>query len=600
MNDKKVLLRTEQKTEDCWAVTDIFSTDGDWEKELEACQSMPEEIAGYEGRLGESAEMLLRYLTRMEGINQQVEKLYVYAMLRSDEDTANAAYQAMKGRCFSFLVKLSTAGAFESPELVAIEEDVLEQFYKEEPGLEKYRRYLTHARVSKPHILSPAEETLMAGVGEVAAGPGNIFHAFNDADLTFEPAADSQGKEHPLTNGTYVSLMESGDRTLRKNAFSGLYKGYRGFENTLAAAYNAEVRKNNFFARTRKYENALESVLTPNEVPVSVYRNLIKAVRENLPKLHRYMALRKKVMGLDELHMYDIYANMVPEAEREVSFAEAKEEVLSAVAVMGDGYANVVERAFEERWLDIYENKGKRSGAYSCACPTVHPFVLLNHKSTLDSVFTLAHELGHAMHSYLSEQSQPPIYADYVLFVAEVASTCNEALLMQHLLKKTTDKRQRAVLINYFLEQFRTTLYRQTMFAEFELKAHELAEDGQTLTAESLNKLYYDLNLDYYGKDVAVDEEISIEWARIPHFYRHFYVYQYATGFSAAMASSDRILKGGQPAVEDYLKFLSGGCSTDPVSLLKLAGVDMSTPEPVHGALELFGSLIDELEALLQ
>ncbi len=600
MKDKKILLRKEQKKEHCWAVEHMFPTERAWEEALETCKDLPAEVASYEGRLGESAKTLLTYLTRTEEINQQVEKLYVYAMLRSDEDTADAAHQAMKGKCFSFLVKLNTAGAFEGPELVELEEAVLERFYKEEPGLEKYRRYLTHARVSKPHILTPAEETIMAGVGEVTSAPGSIFHAFNDADLTFEPAKDSEGKEYALTNGSYVSLMESSDRTLRKNAFSNLYKGYRSFENTLAAAYNAEVRKNNFLAKTRKYENALESVLTPNEVPVAVYYNLIEAVRENLPKLHRYMALRKKVMGLDELHMYDIYANMLPEAEREIPFEEAKEEVLSAVAVMGEGYTDVVKRSFAEGWLDIYENKGKRSGAYSCSCPGVHPYILLNHKPTLDSVFTLAHEMGHAMHSHFSEQTQPPIYADYVLFVAEVASTCNEALLMQHLLGKTTDKRQRAVLINYFLEQFRTTLYRQTMFAEFELKAHELAESGQTLTAESLKKLYYELNLDYYGDAVSVDEEISVEWARIPHFYRHFYVYQYATGFSAAMALSNRILKEGQPAVEDYLRFLSGGCSTDPVSLLKLAGVDMSTPQPVHGALELFGSLIDELEALLQ
>ena len=599
MSEKNVLLRAEQKPENCWNLADIYPSDDAWEQALEDCRQLPAEIASYEGRLGESAKVLLDYLTRVEQINQQVEKLYVYAMLRSDEDTANAACQAMKGKCFSFLVQLNTAGAFESPELVALEEERLQAFYAEEPGLEKYRRYLTHARLSKPHILSQAEETLLAGVGEVGAAPGTIFHAFNDADLTFANAIDCDGEEHPLTHGTYVSLMESSDRTLRKSAFANLYKGFRSFENTLAAAYNAEVKKNNFYARTRKYENALESVLTPNEVPVEVYHNLVSAVRENLPKLHRYLALRKKVMGLDELHMYDIYANMIPEAERKIDFPEAKEEVLSAVSVMGADYTAVVKRAFEERWLDIYENKGKRSGAYSCSCPNVHPYVLLNHKPTLDSVFTLAHELGHSMHSYLSEQNQPPIYADYVLFVAEVASTCNEALLMQHLLGKTADKRQRAVLINYFLEQFRTTLYRQTMFAEFELRAHEMAAEGRTLTAESLNEMYYQLNLDYYGKDVAVDEEISIEWARIPHFYRHFYVYQYATGFAAAMALSKRILQEGQPAVEDYLKFLSGGCSTDPVSLLKIAGVDMSTPQPVHAAVELFDSLVDELETLL-
>ena len=593
-------LRSEQTPEYCWALTDIYPSDEAWEQELTACAGLPAEIAAYEGRLGESAGVLLQYLNRMEQINLQVEKLYVYAMLRSDEDTANGAGQSMKGRCYSFLVRLSSAAAFDSPELVAIEDALLEQFYREEPGLEKYRRYLTKARLNKTHILSPAEEVLLAGAGEVGAAPGNIFHAFNDADMTFPDVTDGNGKSHALTNGTYVTLMESSDRVLRKNAFDGFYKVYRDYENTLAAAYNAEVRKNIFFAGARKYENVLESALAPNEVPVAVYHNLIAAVRDNLPKLHRYMALRKKIMGLDELHMYDIYANMLPEAEQVISFAQAGEDVLASTAVLGKAYTDVLERSFQERWMDIYENKGKRSGAYSCGCPTVHPFVLLNHKDNLNSAFTLAHELGHAMHSWLSEENQPYIYSDYVLFVAEVASTCNEALLMAHLLKKTADQRQRAVLINYFLEQFRTTLYRQTMFAEFELKAHELAEAGQTLTAEVLNETYYQLNLDYYGQDVAVDEAISIEWARIPHFYRRFYVYQYATGFSAAMALSDRILKEGAPAVEDYLKFLSGGCSTDPVSLLKIAGVDMSTPEPVNAALKQFGDLIDELDQLLQ
>ena len=404
---------------------------------------------------------------------------------------------------------------------------------------------------------------------------------------------------HALTNGSYISLMESSDRILRENTFKNFYGVYGSFENTLAASYNAEVRKNIFFARARKYESALGSALAPNEVPVEVYHNLIEAVRENLPKLHKYMALRKKVMKLDELHMYDIYAPMLPDAEQEVCFEQAKEDVLAATAVMGEAYTKILRESFESRWIDVYENKGKRSGAYSCGCPTVHPFVLLNQKDTLNDAFTLAHEMGHALHSYFSEQKQPAIYADYVLFVAEVASTCNESLLMQYLLGKTDDRKQRAALINYFLEQFRTIVYRQTMFAEFELKAHEMAEAGETLTAESLNEMYYQLNREYYGDAVVMDREIAVEWARIPHFYRHFYVYQYATGFSAAMALSHRILTGGEAAVEDYVNFLSGGCSTDPVSLLKIAGVDMSTPEPVNAALELFGNLIDELEALL-
>ncbi len=600
MSRQTIPIRTEQDAAHCWAITDIYPSDAAWEQELEACGSLPGEIGGYAGSLGKSAQTLLQYLTRMEEINLQTEKLYVYAMLRSDEDTANNYYRSMKGRCYSFLVQLSSAGAFEGPELIAIDEAVLERFYKEEPALEKYRRYLTKARLNRAHILSPAEETLLAGAGEVGAAPGNIFHAFLDADMAFPHVADGNGHSHPLTNGTYISLMESSDRTLRRNAFDSFYQVYKSMENTLASAYNAELRKNVFFSNARKFETVLESALFPNEVPVAVYHNLIRAVRENLPKLHRYMALRKKVMGLDELHMYDIYANMLPEAGQVIPFEQAAADVLSSTSVLGKAYTEVLERSFRERWIDIYENKGKRSGAYSCGCPTVHPFVLLNHKDNLNSAFTLAHELGHAMHSWLSEQKQPYLYSDYVLFVAEVASTCNEALLMAYLLEKTTDKRQRAVLLNYFLEQFRTTLYRQTMFAEFELEAHKRAEAGETLTAEILNKLYYELNLDYYGDAVKVDEAICVEWARIPHFYRHFYVYQYATGFSAAIALSDRILKEGEPAAANYLEFLSGGCTKDPVSLLKIAGVDMSIPDPVNAALERFGSLLDELDQLLQ
>ena len=417
--------------------------------------------------------------------------------------------------------------------------------------------------------------------------------------MTFPAVTDSEGVTYPMTNGSYISLMERSDRTLRENAFRSFYGVYESYANTLAASYNAEVRKNLFFAKARKYDSALAAAMEPVEVPEAVYHSLVDTVRKNLDKMHRYMGLRKKAMGLSELHMYDIYANMVPEAEEVVPFAQARDEVIDAMGILGEEYQSVLKSGFEARWMDIYENKGKRSGAYSCGCAGIHPFVLLNHKETLDSEFTLAHELGHAMHSYLSDKHQPSIYNEYVLFVAEVASTCNEALLMQYLLARTEDPKKRAVLINYFLEQFRTTLYRQTMFAEFELKAHEMAAAGETLTADNLKAMYLQLNKDYYGEETVVDEEIAIEWARIPHFYRNFYVYQYANGFSAAIAISQKIQKEGAPAVENYLKFLSGGCSTDPVSLLKIAGVDMSTPAPVESALELFGRLIDELDALL-
>lgn len=599
MQQKEIPLRSQQLKENCWAVEDIYPTEEAWSQALSESASLPEELAAYQGKLGESAETLLSYLTRMEEISHQADRLFVYAMLRADEDTANSTHQAMKGKCFSFLVSLSSATAFEGPELVAIPDETLDAFYAQEPGLTKYRRYLTKARLGKPHILSQAEEKLLAGAAEVGAAPSNIFNTLNNADMTFPAVTDSEGVTYPLTNGSYISLMERSDRTLRENAFRSFYGVYESYANTLAASYNAEVRKNLFFAKARKYHSALAAAMEPVEVPEAVYHSLVDTVRKNLDKMHRYMGLRKKAMGLSELHMYDIYANMIPEAEEVVPFAQARDEVIDAMGILGEEYQSVLKSGFEARWMDIYENKGKRSGAYSCGCAGIHPFVLLNHKETLDSEFTLAHELGHAMHSYLSDKHQPSIYNEYVLFVAEVASTCNEALLMQYLLARTEDPKKRAVLINYFLEQFRTTLYRQTMFAEFELKAHEMAAAGETLTADNLKAMYLQLNKDYYGEETVVDEEIAIEWARIPHFYRNFYVYQYATGFSAAIAISQKIQKEGAPAVENYLKFLSGGCSTDPVSLLKIAGVDMSTPAPVESALELFGRLIDELDALL-
>ena len=599
MQQKEIPLRSQQLKENCWAVEDIYPTEEAWSQALSESASLPEELAAYQGKLGESAETLLSYLTRMEEISHQADRLFVYAMLRADEDTANSTHQAMKGKCFSFLVSLSSATAFEGPELVAIPDETLDAFYAQEPGLTKYRRYLTKARLEKPHILSQAEEKLLAGAAEVGAAPSNIFNTLNNADMTFPAVTDSEGVTYPLTNGSYISLMERSDRTLRENAFRSFYGVYESYANTLAASYNAEVRKNLFFAKARKYHSALAAAMEPVEVPEAVYHSLVDTVRKNLDKMHRYMGLRKKAMGLSELHMYDVYANMIPEAEEVVPFAQARDEVIDAMGILGEEYQSVLKSGFEARWMDIYENKGKRSGAYSCGCAGIHPFVLLNHKETLDSEFTLAHELGHAMHSYLSDKHQPSIYNEYVLFVAEVASTCNEALLMQYLLARTEDPKKRAVLINYFLEQFRTTLYRQTMFAEFELKAHEMAAAGETLTADNLKAMYLQLNKDYYGEETVVDEEIAIEWARIPHFYRNFYVYQYATGFSAAIAISQKIQKEGAPAVENYLKFLSGGCSTDPVSLLKIAGVDMSTPAPVESALELFGRLIDELDALL-
>ncbi len=476
----------------------------------------------------------------------------------------------------------------------------MERFYQEEPGLEHYRLALTRIRRQKEHTLSQQEEALLASAGKVSQSPSDIYKNLHDADLTFADAVDKDGGRHPVTHGTFIPMMQGSDRALRQSAFASYYKGFDSFKNTFAAALDGQMKQLQFFADARHYPSALAAALDKTEVPVEIYHNLIAAVRESFPTMHRYMRLRKKLLGVDELHYYDIYAPMVPDQDEKIPFEKAKEMALEALAPLGQDYLSMLKEGFENRWIDVYENQGKRSGAYSSGQYGCHPFVLLNYTDTLNDVFTLVHEMGHALHSYLSAKNQSITYFDYVIFVAEVASTCNEALLMQHLLGKTTGKKERAYLINYFLEQFRTTLYRQTMFAEFELWCSEQVQQGLPLTAESLCQKYGDLNREYYGEDIVPDPEIALEWARIPHFYMNFYVYQYATGFSAAIALSQRILKEGTPAVQDYLRFLSGGCSTDPVSLLRGAGVDMGSPAPVQEALRLFDDLIGQMESLME
>ena len=443
-------------------------------------------------------------------------------------------------------------------------------------------------------------EQLLASAGDVTGTSDNVFSMFNNADLVFPEITDENGEKVRLTHGRYVPFLESSDRRVREEAFKAMYSTYKGFRNTLAATYSGKLKAHWFEAKARKYNNCLEAAVDGTNVPASVYHNLIEAIHQNLDKMHRYVSIRKKLLGVDELHMYDLYTPLVKEADVKIPFEQAKQTVYEALAPLGEEYRAVIKEGFENRWIDVYENEGKRSGAYSAGVFGVHPYVLLNHNDTLDNMFTLAHEMGHAMHSYLSNKTQPHVDSHYVIFVAEVASTCNEVLLMEHLLKNTTDKVQRAYLINHFLESFRGTVYRQTMFAEFELLTHQMCERGESLTPDALSKLYYDLNKKYFGDDMVVDEDIAMEWARIPHFYYNFYVYQYATGFSAAVALANRILKEGQPAVDDYLKFLSGGCSKSPIDLLKMAGVDMTTPEPVNSGLEMFGRLLDEMEELMK
>lgn len=594
---KEIPQRCEIPLEYTWNTADIYPSDEAWEKEFEAARAQLPVLAGYAGRLGGSAQALYDYLTLCDRTADQINRLYQYASLRQDEDTRSGTYQALAGKGGALWVELSSATAFDTPELLKLSPETLEQFYAEKPELALYRRFFTVLQDKKEHILSDGEEKLLAAAGDMAQAPDEIFSKFANADLTFPDAVDGEGNCLPLSNATYVTYEMSEDRALRRSAYEKMYDTLGQFKNTAAALLDAEAKKRRFFSAARKYESSLAAAVASNRVSPEVYRNLVDTVNANLDKMHRYVRLRKKLLGLDQLHMYDIYAPMVSGASRVIPFEEAKSTVYDALAPMGEEYRAIIREGLDNRWIDVYENVGKRSGGYMSGVE-VHPFILLNHKDDLDSMFTLAHELGHAVHSYLSNKHQPIVYRNYVIFVAEVASTCNEALLMEHLLARTTGKKERAWLLNHFLEQFKGTLYRQTMFAEFELRMGELNAQGTPLTAELLCAEYKALNAKYFGPDMDTDGRIALEWARIPHFYYNYYVYQYATGYSAAIALSRRILKEGEPAVKDMLAFLSGGCSKDPIDLLREAGVDMASPKPIQDALDLFGALLDEMEAL--
>ena len=597
-NSETIRSREEIPQEDTWALEDLYASDEAWEQALSALTARKDEAAAYAGKLGESGETLCAFLHLLEDVDGQMELLANYAMRKADQDTRNATYQAMVGKLMGALTSIGAAFSFDTPEIMAIPEETLEGFYRACPDLERYRRYLNNERRRKAHTLSAAEERLLAAAGEMANAPDTVYGSFINADMRYPDAVDGQGKPHALSQSTFVPLEESGDRVLRKSAYENLYNTLHGMRNTAAGLLDAQNKQLKFFAEARKYGSAREAAMDRTNVPVSVYDNLIEAVHRNMDKMHRYVRLRKKLLGVDELHFYDVYTPLLKDEPARIPFAQAKQTVYDALYPLGDGYRAILKEGFENRWIDVYENQGKRGGAYS-AGTKVHPFVLLNYSGSLDSQFTLAHEMGHALHSYLSNKHQNPIDSDYVIFVAEVASTCNEALLMEYLLKKTTDKKERVFLINHFLDQFKGTIYRQTMFAEFEKFMGAAVDAGQTLTADMLSAEYARLCKLYYGEDMVVDDQIAMEWARIPHFYYNYYVFQYATGYSAAIALSRRILREGENAVKDYLGFLSGGCSKSPIDLLKGAGVDMTSPAPVNDALKLFGELLDEMERLM-
>ena len=599
MTNQSIPKRSEVPEEMTWNLKDMFESDQAWMAEYEAMKEFPAKIAAFQGTLARSAQDLLAWFRLQDEIELRLSVLMGYASCKGDEDTGNSFYQDVRGKAMNVYVSIASAAAFATPEIMAISDETLDRFYAQQPELETYRRSLYQIRRRKDHILSPAEERLLASAGEMANASENIAGVFRNADQIFPDVTDSQGSVHPLTDATFVPLLTSPDRELRRRAFETYYKQLGQYKNTIAATLDGQFKQLCFFANARHYDSTIQASLDATEVPVPVYMNLIEAVHNNLDKMYRYVALRKKLLGVDELHMYDVYTPIVADADQAITYEQAKETVLEALQVLGDDYVDLLKEGFSNRWIDVYENVGKRSGAYSSGNSRPHPYVLLNHKDNLDCQFTLAHEMGHALHSYHSCKYQPVSTSDYVIFVAEVASTCNEVLLMRHLLKKTTDKKQRAYLINHFMDQFKGTVYRQTMFAEFELAMGKMAENGQALTADALCRKYHELNKLYFGPDMVSDDQIALEWARIPHFFYNYYVFQYATGFSAAVAIANRILKEGAPAVADYKKFLSGGCSTDPISLLKIAGVDMSSPEPVNSALALFGELVDEMEQLV-
>jgi len=582
-----------------WDLESIFLTQDDWEQVFQSLVRRLPELEALQGMLASSGQSLLRVLQQRDEVFEQLETLFVYAAMRRDEDTTNSKYQAMFDRAMQLLVRISTALSFIEPEILAIPQSTLDEYVRDTPGLQLYRQQLHDLNRKRPHVRSAEIEAVLAATGEISDGPDAIFSMIDNADLRLPRIKDEAGKDVELTKGNYMIYIRSTDRRVRKEAFEGMHGTFLKQRNTIAATLSAQVKADIFHTRQRGYASCRERALSQYNIPVSVYDNLVNAVSEYIPLLNRYVQLRKRMLGLDELHMYDLYVPIVKESGDDISYQQASETVVAGLAPLGENYVNTLKKAMSERWIDVYETPGKRGGAYSGGAYATHPFILLNFQNKRDSMFTLAHELGHSMHSFFTRSHQPFQYGDYTIFVAEVASTLNESLLTDYLLKTNSDREVRLAILNHALEDIRGTLYRQTMFAEFEQIMHSRAEEGEALTADSLSEMYHALNVKYYGGVAIVDELIDIEWARIPHFYSSFYVYQYSTGISAAIALSQQILREGQPAVDRYLKFLSSGSSDYSIELLKKAGVDMNSPEPVRQACQQFESYLKQMEDLL-
>lgn len=591
--------RKDIDVKDTWNLESIYANNELWEEDYAALEKDAAEFAKLKGAIEADVSKISAVLDAYYGLHRRLSKLSVYARMRFDQDTTDSTYQTMSAKIGSLGVKIGAASAFVEPEILSYSKEQLEAAEKENERTAYYGRKIEEMLRGQEHTLDAEKEELLAAAGDMAEAPDDIFSVLMNADMKYPDIVLEDGTHLPLTNSTYISYMESPDRAVREGAFKTLYGQIASLKNTFAAIYRGNLKQAKFYAQSRKYSSARAMYLADSNVPESVYDNLLSAVHEALPMMYRYVAVRKKVLGVDKLHMYDVYTPIVAAQNQTYEFEQAKQMVLEALKPMGEDYLSHAREGLENRWIDIYPNKGKKGGAYSWGCYDSQPFILLNYTKNLDSVFTLIHEMGHSIHSYYSRTAQDYAYSDYKIFVAEVASTCNECLLMHDLLEKTTDKEQRKYLLNHYLDSFKGTLFRQTMFAEFEKNAHDYCAQGKPLTAEALSQMYLELNQKYFGPDMEKDEEIAYEWMRIPHFYTPFYVYQYATGYSAAVALSAKILKEGKPAVDAYMSFLKGGESKDPIDLLKMAGVDMTTEKPVADALALFGELVAELEALV-
>lgn len=595
----KLKLRSEIGEEFKWHLEDIYSSDDDWEQEFTRIKPLVEKIRQYQGTLGKSADHLLACFGDLEQLERKTEKLFIYARMRRDEDNGNTKYQALYERIERLGVQTSSATAFVTPELSALDESLIKSFMQENAELAVYQHFFDELWRQKEHILSSREEQILAMSAELAMAAKNTFTMLNNADIKFPLIKDEEGREIELTKGRLGRFMESRDRRVRQEAFQGLYKSYGQLKNTLGSTYNASIKSDLFYSQVRHYPSSLEASLKQDNIDPAVYQRLIDSVHSKLPYLHRYIKLRKKMLGLDELHFYDLYVPLIPEYKMEVPYERARQTVLDALEPLGREYLDQLDKGMHGGWIDVYENQGKTSGAYSWGCYDTHPYVLMNYDDKLDDLFTLAHEMGHSLHSFYSNQAQPYVYCQYPIFLAEVASTVNESLLIDYLLKRSSERQEKLYLINHYLEQFRGTVYRQTLFAEFEKIIHEQAEAGEALTPDLISRIYMDLNRLYYGDQVVPDQEIALEWMRIPHFYSAFYVYKYATGFSAATAIKEEIVHQGEPAVKRYLEFLKSGGSDYPVFLLQKAGVDLTSPEPVEKALDFFAGLLDEMESLI-